>query len=93
MSEPYDACCLPGDITITEVLSGWMLSRALEQIGPGPWWAYITIIPDFETAVQEARALAREAGVRAWRRLGGEQYEPIDLEIRGGGAASSDGSR
>jgi hypothetical protein len=89
MSEPHDVCCLPGDITIAEVFSGWMLSRALEQIGPGPWWAYITIVPDFETAVQEARALARETGVRAWRDLGGERYEPIDLEISGGGTASS----
>lgn len=77
MSDSPDLCCLPGDITVTQVFSGWMLGRALEKIGPGPWWSFIRIVPDYETAEREALALARESGVRAWLHKGGEEYEPI----------------
>ena len=78
MPDSPDLCCLPGDITVTQVFSGWMLGRALERIGPGPWWSFIRIVPDYETAAREAVALARASGVRAWRHKGGEEYEPID---------------
>ena len=80
MSKSQDSCCLPGDITITQVFSGWMLGRALEQIGPGPWWSFIRIVADYDTAVRDAVALARESGVRAWLHTGGEEYEPIPLD-------------
>jgi hypothetical protein len=77
MSDSPDLCCLPGDITVTQVFSGWMLGRALEKIGPGPWWSFIRIVPDYGTAQLEALALARASGVRAWLHKGGEEYEPI----------------
>jgi hypothetical protein len=89
MSESRESCCLPGDITITQVFSGWMIGRALEQIGPGPWWAFIRIVPDYDTAVREAAVLARASGVRAWLHKGGEDYEPIAVDDGAGGPSEN----
>jgi hypothetical protein len=81
MPEPTrDECCLPGDITLTQVHTGWMLGRALEQHGPGPWWSVIAIFADRATAVEEGKMIAREAGVRFWFHEGGETYRPIPLD-------------
>jgi hypothetical protein len=75
-----DNCCLPGDITVTQVHTGWMLGRAVEQIGPGPWWVYITIVTDFQEAVRRARDLARAANVRAWFHEAVDKFRPIPLD-------------
>jgi hypothetical protein len=85
MDHPRDEkCCLPGDITITPIPRGYMIGRALEQIGPGPWWEYIRIVKDLEVALTEARALASAAMVRAWMHEGGETYTEINrLRSRG----------
>lgn len=80
MAAEPESCCLPGDITITQVHTGWMLGRALEQHGPGPWWSFIAIFHDFESALAEARLLAREIGVRVWFHEGGMKYRPIPLD-------------
>ena len=75
-----EECCEPGDITITQVYSGWMLGKALEQAGPGPWWTFIAVFPTFQEALTEARALARTLGVRAWVHDGARKYRPIPLD-------------
>jgi hypothetical protein len=77
--EPED-CCLPGDITVARVYSGWLIGRAMPPIGPGPWWEYIGLAAALEQAVQQARGLAKLAGVRAWFHEGGERYKPIPLD-------------
>ena len=77
MAESEESCCLPGDITITQVHTGWMLGRALKQNGPGPWWEFIAIFPDLGSAVSEARDLARQRGVGTWFHEGGMKYHPI----------------
>jgi hypothetical protein len=80
MDRQDESCCLPGDITITQVFSGWLLGNALEQIGPGPWWSFIAIFPDFQSALKDARVLAREKGVRVWFHEGGMKYREIPLD-------------
>jgi hypothetical protein len=73
-------CCLPGDITITEIHTGFMLGRALQQIGPGPWWEYVAIYVQFEDARREAIKLAREVGTRAWLHVSRDRYIRIPLD-------------
>jgi hypothetical protein len=68
-------CCLPGDITVTEIPSGYVIGRALEKSGPGPWWTYIGIAASEAQAVRKARDLAEATHVRAWRHLSGDDYQ------------------
>ena len=70
-----EACCLPGDITVTEVHRGYLVGRALEQKGPGPWWEYVAVVAHLEDAVKLARIIAAEAGVRAWFQRDIEHYD------------------
>jgi hypothetical protein len=56
-----------------------MIGRALPEIGPGPWWTYIKIVSDRDDAVRQAKALAAEAGSRAWFHEEGDMYHPIPL--------------
>jgi hypothetical protein len=73
-------CCEPGDITIAQIYGGWLIGRALEQQGPGPWWSYVALVADFDVAVRRARELARADGVRAWFHEGIDVYHPIPLD-------------
>lgn len=75
-----DPGCQPGDITITPAPSGWIVGRALKQIGPGPWWSFIAIFADFEPALRETRRLAKHEGVHACYHEGGMVYRPIPLD-------------
>lgn len=69
--------CRPGDFTVTELPNGYLVGRALEQVGIGPWWTYVLITETFDEAVRHACALAKGAGVRAWLHKGGEEYDPL----------------
>jgi hypothetical protein len=80
--ENPETCCLPGAITVTELPAGYLVGRALERRGLGPWWTYILITETFEDAARHARTLAAAAGVRAWVHKGGEVYEPLPPETR-----------
>ena len=70
-----EGCCLPGDFTVTKIPSGYLIGRALPQLGLGPWWEYVAITRDYESAVQQALRLAREDDVRAWLHRTGDDYE------------------
>jgi hypothetical protein len=80
MDQPRDEnCCLPGDITVTPIPEGYIIGRALEQIGSGPWWQYIATTRDFQVAVNLAKELADSASVRAWMHDAADKYTPIPL--------------
>jgi hypothetical protein len=70
-----EPCCLPGDITVTKIPSGYLIGRALEQLGKGPWWEYVRIMREYDDAVGYAQSLATHDGVRAWLHLQGDEYE------------------
>ena len=72
-----DYCCSPGDITVTKVHRGYLIGRALADLGPGPWWEYIAVVPTFTEAATKAHALAAEKGAKAWLHLNGDKYEPL----------------
>jgi hypothetical protein len=72
-----DLCCLPGDITVTKIHSGYLIGRALEQIGPGPWWEYVTIVRTYREARERAQELAAETGRRAWLQRHSDDYVPL----------------
>jgi len=80
MAQPDDECCLPGDYTITALPTGFLIGRALQPIGPGPWWEFVRLLPDARTALQEIRQLARATGSHAWLHQGGTRYIAIPLE-------------
>lgn len=73
-----ESCCLPGDITVTKKPSGYLVSRALQKLGKGPWWEYVTTTKEYDDAVGFARALAEQDGVRAWLHVGGDTYAPLE---------------
>ena len=72
-----DLCCLPGDITVTKIPSGYLVGRALQQIGPGPWWEYIAIAKTYPEAFRQAQELAAASGRKAWLHKHGDDYEPL----------------
>jgi len=72
-----EARCVPGDITVMKISSGFLVGRALARKGPGPWWEYIRIAVSFRQATLLAYKLAKAAGVRAWEHVRGEDYEPL----------------
>lgn len=74
---PKDVCCSPGDITVTKIPSGHLIGRALQQLGKGPWWEYVTIMTDYDDAVGYAQSLAAQNGVRAWLHVSGDEYEQL----------------
>jgi hypothetical protein len=57
-----------------------MVGKALDQDGPSPWWTFVAVFADFDTALREARMLARALGVRVWFHAGGSQYHAIPLD-------------
>ena len=74
-SPETEGCCLPGDITVTEVHRGYLVGRALEQKGPGPWWEYVAVVARLEDAVKLAQVIAAESGVRAWFQRDIDHYD------------------
>lgn len=72
-----DNCCLPGDITVTKIPSGYLIGCALDQLGPGPWWEYVGIVRSYDDAVHHAQTLARMHNVRAWLHKSKDDYDPI----------------
>ena len=54
-----------------------MIGRALEQLGPGPWWEYIAKVVTQEEALHQAQTLARIHGVKAWWHRHGDDYTAI----------------
>jgi hypothetical protein len=72
-----DSCCRPGDITVTPIPSGFMVGRALPEIGQGPWWQYIKVVGEYEDAMQLALQLADEDNARAWYHRQNDEYDEI----------------
>ena len=70
-------CCLPGDITVTRIHTGFLIGHALEQRGPGPWWEYIKTVTSFRQATIQAHRLAKDAGVSAWLHQHADVYEQL----------------
>lgn len=62
---------------MTRIPTGYLLGRALEQKGPGPWWVYILIVETLDGAIKHARSFAAHDHVRAWLHKGGDDYELI----------------
>jgi len=77
-NDNHGVCCRPGDITITPVPSGFLIGRALPEIGPGPWWEYIKVLSDYDQAMEFALKLAAKDGSRAWYHVKEGTYEAID---------------
>jgi hypothetical protein len=77
VSEGPESCCRPGDVTVTKIHTGYLVGRALEQLGPGPWWEYILIVNTLEEARRIAQAMALANNVRAWLHMSGDTYEPL----------------
>jgi len=75
----WSNCCEPGDITVSNVYSGFLIGRAIEPRGPGPWWEYIALVKTESEAINQAAILARMAGTRAWRHIQNDEYEPIPV--------------
>jgi hypothetical protein len=71
--------CEPGDITVTPIHTGFMLGRALPEIGPGPWWQYIAIYRTLGDAIYEAKALAKAVHAQAWLHADIDSYQPISM--------------
>jgi hypothetical protein len=78
MNGSAESCCLPGDITITRIPTGYLIGRAAERKGPGPWWQYVATVATFEEAARHACTLANLAGVKAWVHKGGDDYEALE---------------
>ena len=75
---PQPNCCEPGDFTVTKIPSGYLIGRAMAQLGPGPWWEYVAIVTQRRQALDHARQLAYREGTRAWLHKAGDDYEPLD---------------
>jgi hypothetical protein len=78
-----DLCCLPGDFTVTKIPTGFVIGRALDHLGPGPWWEYIAIVATFHEAYTHATRLAEEADRSAWLHKHGDDYELLHKPMNG----------
>jgi len=72
-----ESCCRPGDITVTKVPTGYLIGRALAELGPGPWWEYVAVVSSFTEAATRAHALAKQTATKAWFHKAGDDYEPL----------------
>jgi hypothetical protein len=72
--------CGPGDIIVAQAYGGWLLGRALEEEGPGPWWEYVGVAPEFTDALSRAAKLASRSGARVWFHAGGEEYRLVSRD-------------
>ena len=72
-----ELCCRPGDITVTKIPSGYLIGRALDPRGPGPWWEFVATTSAYDEAARRAMELARLSAVRAWLQEEGSNYKPL----------------
>ena len=72
-------CCLPGDITVTKIHTGYLIGRALKPLGPGtgPWWEFIATVTTFDDAVHHAKTLAQLEDACAWLHIRDEEYQRL----------------
>ena len=75
---PQPNCCESGDFTVTKIPTGYLIGRAMPQLGPGPWWEYVAIVAQRRQAVDHARQLAHRDGTRAWLHTSDDDYESLD---------------
>ena len=78
-----EGVCLPGDITVTQVPSGYLVGRVLPRLGPGPWWEYIALDSDLAAATRRAITLAEQAGMQAWFDRGAAGVEALGAVLKG----------
>ena len=64
---------------MTKIPGGYLIGRALDHEGPGPWWEYIAIVKTYPDAYQHASRLASEAGRSAWFHKHGDDYERLNV--------------
>lgn len=69
--------CVPGDLLVTEVHSGYLVGRIIPQVGLGPWWSFITVLNEREAAVEQARTMALTEGVHAWLQTRANEFNPL----------------
>jgi len=55
-----------------------LIGRAMEPIGPGPWWEYVAKVVTLEEATHHAVTIARQKGVKAWLHKSGNDYDPLN---------------
>lgn len=67
--------CVPGDLLVTEVHSGYLVGRIIPRVGLGPWWTFITVVNERDAAVEQARVMALTEGVRAWLQTRPNEYD------------------
>jgi len=79
---PVEACCEIGDITISHVDGAFLIGRVIAPKGPGNWWEPIATVTLEVDAVYHAQTLARQYGTRAWRHVGGDEYESVSRNYR-----------
>jgi hypothetical protein len=72
-------CCLPGDITVTKIPTGYLLGRATKPVagGRGPWWEYVATVSKYDDAVHQAQTIARMEGVCAWLHKRDDEYDRL----------------
>ena len=91
---PKGNCCLPGDITVTKIPTGYLLGRATKPLDGGPWWEFIATVVEYSDAIHQAQTLARMDGVCAWIHKRDDEYdrlwpEPKDTQSGGSPAPPS----
>ena len=74
---PGDNCCLPGDVTVSKIHTGYLVGRALPRKGPGPWWEYIAILETYKEASALALKMAASTGHHVWFHVHGDTYTPL----------------
>ena len=78
LANPKDeSCCLPGDVIVTALPSGFFVGRALPVRPNEPRWAYVGVRNSFREAVSIARAEAAKQAGRAWVQHEGCNYYRI----------------
>jgi len=76
--DPQDeSCCLPNDIIVTTVPSGFFIGRSLPERPNEPQWEYVGIRTSFSEALALARQEAARLSSRAWLQREGSYYYRI----------------
>lgn len=78
--QTHEACCKPGDITVTPIPSGFLIGRVLPASGPGPWWQFVKIVTALDDARRIALELAAAYNSKAWLHRHADHYDEISPE-------------
>lgn len=70
-------CYAPGDLIVSQVLSGFVLGRVVQKPGSAPRWSFVASAGDYDDAVEQARTIALAKGAHAWLQRRGEDYAPL----------------